>query len=93
MRISSFLPGVAAAFTIAALAIGTAQAAPKRYAITSAGALGDGLVDSPIENVKFENCKIAAQKGFVMENARKVDLSGLTVEVKEGEPIVKRNVQ
>jgi polygalacturonase len=52
-----------------------------------------GLVDSPIENVKFENCKIAAQKGFVMENARKVDLSGLTVEVKEGEPITRRNVQ
>ena len=52
-----------------------------------------GLVDSPIENVKFENCKIVAQKGFVMENARKVDLSGLTVEVKEGEPIVRRNVQ
>src|ERR1039457_3642801 len=52
-----------------------------------------GLVDSPIENVKFESCKITAQKGFVMENARKVDLSGLTVEVKEGEPIVKRNVQ
>src|ERR1035441_5411260 len=38
----SFLPGMAAAFTIAALAIGTAQPAPKRYAITSAGALGDG---------------------------------------------------
>jgi polygalacturonase len=52
-----------------------------------------GLVDSPIENVKFENCKITAQKGFVMENARKVDLSGLTVEVKEGEPVTKRNVQ
>ena len=52
-----------------------------------------GLADSPIENVKFENCKIAAQKGFVMENARKVDLSGLTVEVREGEPIVRRNVQ
>lgn len=52
-----------------------------------------GLVDSPIENVKFENCKITAQKGFVMENARKVDLSGLTVDVKEGEPITRRNVQ
>jgi polygalacturonase len=52
-----------------------------------------GLVDSPIENVKFENCKISAQRGFVMENARKVDLSGLTVDVKEGEPIVRRNVQ
>jgi polygalacturonase len=52
-----------------------------------------GLVDSPIENVKFENCKITAQRGFVMENARKVDLSGLTIEVKEGEPITRRNVQ
>lgn len=52
-----------------------------------------GLVDSPIENVKFENCRITAQKGFVMENARKVDLSGLTVDVKEGEPITRRNVQ
>ena len=52
-----------------------------------------GLVDSPIENVKFENCKITAQKGFVIENARKVDLSGLTVDVKEGAPITRRNVQ
>ena len=52
-----------------------------------------GLVDSPIENVKFENCKITAQKGFVIENARKVDLSGLTVDVTEGAPITRRNVQ
>jgi len=52
-----------------------------------------GLVDSPIENVKFENCKINAQRGFTMENARKVDLSGLTVDVKEGEAITRRNVQ
>jgi polygalacturonase len=52
-----------------------------------------GLAGSPIENVKFKNCKIAAQRGFVIENARQVDLSGLTIEVKEGEPITKRNVQ
>src|ERR1035441_6995648 len=52
-----------------------------------------GLVDSPIENVKFENCRITAQKGFVIENARKVDLSGLTVDVTEGAPITRRNVQ
>jgi len=52
-----------------------------------------GLVDSPIENVKFENCRITAQKGFVTENARKVDLSGLTVDVTEGAPITRRNVQ
>src|ERR1035441_6634679 len=38
----SFLPGVAAAVAIGALAIGMAQPAPRRYAITSAGALGDG---------------------------------------------------
>jgi len=52
-----------------------------------------GLADSPIENVKFENCKLTAQKGFVIENARKVDLSGLTLEVKEGEPVTRKNVQ
>ena len=52
-----------------------------------------GLADSPIENVKFEKCKITAQKGFVIENARKVDLSGLTLEVKEGEPVTRKNVQ
>jgi polygalacturonase len=52
-----------------------------------------GLADSPIENVKFKNCKITAQKGFVIENARKVDLSGLTLEVKEGEPVTRKNVK
>jgi len=52
-----------------------------------------GLADSPIENVKFKHCKITAQKGFVIENARKVDLSGLTLEVKEGEPVTRKNVK
>jgi polygalacturonase len=52
-----------------------------------------GLADSPIANVKFKNCKITAQRGFVIENARKVDLSGLTLEVKEGEPVTRKNVK
>jgi polygalacturonase len=52
-----------------------------------------GLADSPIKNVKFKHCKITAQKGFVIENARKVDLSGLTLEVKEGEPVTRKNVK
>jgi exo-poly-alpha-galacturonosidase len=52
-----------------------------------------GLADSPIENVKFEHCKITAEKGFIIENARKVDLSGLTLEVKEGEPVTRKNVK
>jgi exo-poly-alpha-galacturonosidase len=52
-----------------------------------------GLEGSPIESVKFENCKITAQKGFVMEHARKVDLSGLAIQVTEGEPITRKDVQ
>jgi exo-poly-alpha-galacturonosidase len=60
--------------------------------VNSAGMM-HGLADSPIRNVKFKNCKITARKGFVMENARRVDLSGLAVDVKEGEPVTRRNVQ
>jgi exo-poly-alpha-galacturonosidase len=52
-----------------------------------------GLADSPIRNVKFKNCKITAQKGFIIENAREVDLSGLTLQVKEGEPVTRKNVK
>ena len=52
-----------------------------------------GLAGSPILNVKFQNCAITAAKGFVMENARHVDLSGLKIEVKSGDPITKRNVE
>jgi polygalacturonase len=52
-----------------------------------------GLTGSPILNVKFEKCDIKADRGFVMENARKVDLSGLKIAVKNGEAITKRNVE
>jgi polygalacturonase len=52
-----------------------------------------GLAGSPIQNVKFEKCDITADKGFVMENARKVDLSGLKLTVKNGEAITKKNVE
>jgi polygalacturonase len=52
-----------------------------------------GLTGSPILNVKFEKCNITADKGFVMENARKVDLSGLKITVKSGDAITKRNVE
>ncbi len=52
-----------------------------------------GLAGSPILNVKFEKCDIKADKGFVMENARGVDLSGLKITVKSGDAITKRNVE
>ena len=51
-----------------------------------------GLKDSPIENVTFENCDIHAKKGLVLENVKNLDLSGLTITVEEGEPIIRRNI-
>ena len=52
-----------------------------------------GLAGSPIQNVKFEKCDITADKGFTIENVRKVDLSGLKLTVKNGEAITKKNVE
>jgi exo-poly-alpha-galacturonosidase len=52
-----------------------------------------GLADSPIRDVHFENCRITAQKGFKLEHARDVDLSGLKLDVTTGEAISKTDVQ
>ena len=52
-----------------------------------------GLVDSPIRDIHFENCQITAQTGFRLEHARNVDLSGLKLNVRDGEPITKTDVQ
>jgi polygalacturonase len=51
-----------------------------------------GLKDSPIKNVSFENCTINAKTGFKVENVTGVDLSGLTINVEEGEAIIQKNV-
>jgi hypothetical protein len=34
------------------------------------------------------NCEISAQKGFTIDNVIGLDLSGLTLNVKEGEAII-----
>ena len=60
--------------------------------VTSVGII-HGLADSPIQDIHFENCQITAQKGFRLEHARNVDLAGLKLDVKEGEPIIKTDVQ
>jgi exo-poly-alpha-galacturonosidase len=49
-----------------------------------------GLLNSPIKNVTFKNCKISAQTGFKIDNAENIDLSGLTIEVKEGPAIIRK---
>jgi exo-poly-alpha-galacturonosidase len=52
-----------------------------------------GLADSPIRDIHFENCRITAQKGFKLDHARNVDLTGLKLDVKDGEAITKTDVQ
>jgi len=49
-----------------------------------------GMKDSPIRNVTFENCKIKAMRGFTIDNVEELDLSGLTIEVEQGEAIIRR---
>ena len=50
-----------------------------------------GMKDSPIQNVKFVNCKISAQRGLVIQNAKDIDVSGLDLKVAQGEPIMNRD--
>jgi exo-poly-alpha-galacturonosidase len=52
-----------------------------------------GLDDSPIENVIFKNCKISAHKGFVLENVKGLDISGLELEVEEGEAVIYKDAK
>jgi exo-poly-alpha-galacturonosidase len=49
-----------------------------------------GLKDSPIRNVTFENCKIKAKRGFTIDNVEELDISGLSIEVEQGEAIIRK---
>jgi polygalacturonase len=49
-----------------------------------------GLADSPIRDIKFENCKVTAQSGMTIENANDVDVAGLDLKVAQGEAIIRR---
>lgn len=52
-----------------------------------------GLPDSPIRDVKFENCQVSAQKGLEVQNVKDVDFSGLELTVKDGKPIIFKNAK
>jgi hypothetical protein len=56
---------------------------------TSVGLI-HGLKDSPIQGVTFENCHVRAKKGLVIENVANLDLSGLDLQVEEGEAVIRR---
>jgi polygalacturonase len=51
-----------------------------------------GLEGSPILGVTFTKCKIMARTGLLIEHARNVDISGLQLDVKEGEAVTKKDV-
>ena len=57
--------------------------------VTSVGTI-HGLKDSPIQNVSFENVKLTAQRGLTVENLTGEDFSGLSLEVQQGEKIIRR---
>jgi polygalacturonase len=52
-----------------------------------------GLAGSPIQGVTFKNCKITAKKGFKIDHARNVDITGLSLDVKEGDAVTKADVE
>ncbi len=52
-----------------------------------------GLAGSPIQGVTFQNCHITATRGFRLDHARGVDLTGLTIDVKQGDPVTTTDVQ
>jgi exo-poly-alpha-galacturonosidase len=48
-----------------------------------------GLDNSPIQGVKFVNCNIKAQTGFIMRNVINIDTAGLKLQVAAGKSIIK----
>jgi polygalacturonase len=52
-----------------------------------------GLQDSLIDGVVFENCAITAQHGLRIDHARHIDLSGLKLDVQEGEPVTRTDAE
>jgi polygalacturonase len=60
--------------------------------VKSVGAI-HGLPGSPIQGITFEDCNVTADRGFRLDNARDVDLKGLTIAVKQGDPVTTTNVQ
>jgi polygalacturonase len=53
----------------------------------------NGLPESMISNVVFENVQISAAKSFEIRNAKDIQLKNVTVSVKEGPPFATENAQ
>ncbi len=57
------------------------------------GTVGDmhGLANSPIKGVSFKNCDITAKTGFILQRVEDIDLSGLKLQVQNGESIIRKD--
>jgi polygalacturonase len=53
----------------------------------SAGTI-QGFKDKPVKDVTFENCKVTAERGLVIQYAPELNTSGLDITVAEGQPII-----
>jgi hypothetical protein len=51
-----------------------------------------GLPGVPIQGIMFVNCHVTAQRGFKLDHARNVDLSSLTIDVTQGDPVMKSDL-
>ena len=49
-----------------------------------------GLDNSPIQHVRFVNCDIKAETGFVLKNVTDIDTAGLKLSVANGPAIIRR---
>ena len=45
------------------------------------------------KGIMFVNCHVTAQRGFKLDHARNVDLSGLTIDVTQGDPVMKSDLR
>jgi exo-poly-alpha-galacturonosidase len=60
--------------------------------VQSVGAI-HGLPGAPIQGIDFENCHITANRGFKLDHARNVNLTGLTLTVAQGPALTKTDVE
>lgn len=55
--------------------------------VNAVGAIS-GLKDSPISDVKFEDCHLVAQRGLTLKNTRDIETAGLMVDGITGEEVI-----
>jgi hypothetical protein len=43
-----------------------------------------------MQDIKFENCNVTAQRGLDVQNVNDLDVAGLDLKVAQGEPVIRR---